>query len=64
MSHASPRPTPVGPAVALALAVAALISFGVGAAVGFRSESAESVFVITWLTVSLNPLWGSGSGGG
>ena len=57
VSHVSPRPTPIGPAVALALAVAALISFGVGAAMGFRSESAETVFVLTWLIGWVLVIW-------
>jgi len=57
VSLVSPRPTPIGPAVALALAVAALISFGVGGAIGFRSESAETVFVLTWLIGWVLVLW-------
>ncbi len=47
MEEASPRFSGIGPLAALALAVGAVVSFGAGNAMGFLSDSAESVFVLT-----------------
>ena len=49
MDDTSARVTATGPLVALALAGGAVISFGVGGAVGYLSEAAESAFVLTGL---------------
>ena len=49
VEETSPRLTGIGSVAALALAVAALVSFGAGDATGFRSDSAERIFVLTWL---------------
>ncbi len=47
MEESSPRITVVGPVAALMLGGAALVLFGVGDAIGFLSETAEPVFLLT-----------------
>ncbi|MET0481077.1 MAG: hypothetical protein ABWZ69_06940 [Mycetocola sp.] len=49
MDRLQPRATAVVPVFALGLAAGAAALFGVADAVGFLSDTAESVFVLTWL---------------
>ncbi|MET0713352.1 MAG: hypothetical protein ABWY57_00440 [Mycetocola sp.] len=49
MDRLQPRATAVVPVFALGLAAGAAALFGVAEAVGFLSDTAESVFVLTWL---------------
>ncbi|TFD90108.1 hypothetical protein [Cryobacterium serini] len=49
MERLQPRATVAVPVFALALAVGAAASFGIGDAVGILSGAAEGVSVLTWL---------------
>ena len=49
MERNQTRPTVTAPLSALALAAGSATCFGAGNAVGFLSDTAEDIFVVTWL---------------
>lgn len=63
MEHTEPRTTMTVPAIALVLAAAAAVCFGIGDAVGFQSDTAEHVFMVTFL-VGWSLLLGAAAIGG
>ncbi|MET4637188.1 hypothetical protein [Mycetocola sp. 2940] len=52
------------PGAALALAVGAAASFGIGDVVGFLSDAAEDLFIATWLLGWVLLAWSAMLGGG
>lgn len=56
---------PVGvPISALALAASAAVVFTIGGTVGFLSDPAEDLFILTWLVGSILLAWAAILGGG
>ena len=49
MEQAQRRVAGVGPVSALAMAVGATVCLGIGDAIGVRDDSAEGIFMLTWL---------------
>lgn len=64
MERTQARGTPAVPIAALALAVSAAASFGIGDAVGFLTDAAEGVFLVTWLLGWVLLAWAAIIGGG
>ncbi|MFL4472427.1 hypothetical protein ACIPVK_00300 [Paeniglutamicibacter sp. MACA_103] len=64
MDRLQPRPTVAAPITALALAGGAAVSFAVGDSVGFLSDAAEDLFVVTWLLGLVLVVWAGIVGGG
>jgi hypothetical protein len=64
MERLQPGASVAVPVTALALAAGAAVSFGVGDAVGFLSDAAEDMFVLTWLLGWVLVAWAAILGGG
>ena len=64
MERLQPRATVAVPVSALVLAAGAAVSLGVCRAVGFLSDAAEGVFVVTWLLGWVLLAWAAIVGGG
>lgn len=64
MEQRQAHPTEPMPVFALALATVAAACFGVGDAVGFHSQAAEDVFVVSWLMGWVLLAWSAIVGGG
>ncbi|WP_166878691.1 hypothetical protein [Salinibacterium sp. ZJ450] len=64
MERLQTRASVAVPVSAIALATGAAVSFAVGDAVGFLSDAAEGVFVVTWLLGWVLLAWAAIIGGG
>ena len=64
MEQRQPHATVPVPVFALALAAGAAACFGVADAVGFHSQAAEDVFVVSWLMGWVLLVWSAIVGGG
>lgn len=64
MERSPTRPTVALPLSALALAAGSAACFGAGNAVGFLGDTAEDIFVVTWLLGWVLLVWAVIVGGG
>lgn len=64
MKPAQTRPSVGVPVSALALAASAAVAFTIGGTIGFLSDAAEDLFILTWLMGSILLAWAVILGGG